>query len=123
MINACQDTMFSMSVNMAERPSTTATPSNQYIVKCSVRGHHVYKTYGVLALVSSLRCYAKRTTNATSDCSSEKQFNSSWSHPEGDNPHLPLLHQEQRGDNWWSKQKITVLHSSLWRSGNTMPTT
>jgi len=96
---------------MPEGPSTTATPSNQYVVKCSVCGHHVYKTYGVLALVNSLWCYAKRTTNATSDCSSEKQFNSSWSHPEGDNPHLPLLHQEQRGDNWWSKQKITVLHS------------
>jgi len=30
-------------VNMAEGPSTTATPSNQFTVKCSVRGHHVYK--------------------------------------------------------------------------------
>ena len=28
---------------MAEGPSTTATPSNQFVVKCSVRGHHVYK--------------------------------------------------------------------------------
>ena len=34
----------SMKVNMAEGPSTTATPSiNQFIVKRSVRGHHVYK--------------------------------------------------------------------------------
>jgi len=28
---------------MAEGPSTTATPSNQFVVKCSVRSHHVYK--------------------------------------------------------------------------------
>jgi len=28
---------------MAERPITTATPSSQFVVKCSVRGHHVYK--------------------------------------------------------------------------------
>ena len=30
-------------VNMAEGPSTTVTLSNQFVVKCSVRGHHVYK--------------------------------------------------------------------------------
>jgi len=30
-------------VKMAEEPSTTATPSNQFIVKCSVHSHHVYK--------------------------------------------------------------------------------
>jgi len=28
---------------MAEGPSATATPSNQFIVKCSVCGHHVHK--------------------------------------------------------------------------------
>ena len=28
---------------MAEGPSTTATPTNQFIVKCSVLGHNVYK--------------------------------------------------------------------------------
>ena len=28
---------------MAEGPSTTATPSNQFAVKCNVHGHHVYK--------------------------------------------------------------------------------
>ena len=33
----------STKVNMAEGPSTTANPSNQFVVKCSVRGHHVYK--------------------------------------------------------------------------------
>ena len=40
-INACQD--ISVNVNMAEGPSTTATPSNQFVVKCSVHGHLVYK--------------------------------------------------------------------------------
>ena len=29
-------------VNMAEGPSTITTPSNQFVVKCSVCGHHVY---------------------------------------------------------------------------------
>jgi len=36
----------STKVNMAEGPSTqvtSTTPSNQFVVKCSVRGHHVYK--------------------------------------------------------------------------------
>jgi len=28
---------------MAEGPSTTATLSNQFVVKCSVHGHYVYK--------------------------------------------------------------------------------
>ena len=28
---------------MAEGPSTSATSSNQFVVKCSERGHHVYK--------------------------------------------------------------------------------
>jgi len=41
MINACQD--ISVNVNMAEGPSTATTQSNQFVVKCSVRGHHVYK--------------------------------------------------------------------------------
>ena len=36
-------------------------------------------------------------------------------------PHLPLLHQERRGDNWRSKRKTTALHSSLWRCRSTMP--
>ena len=40
-INACQN--ISVNVNMAEGPSTTATLSNQFVVKGSVRGHHVYK--------------------------------------------------------------------------------
>jgi len=40
-MNACQD--ISVNVNMAKGPSTTATPSNQFIVKCSVHSHHVYK--------------------------------------------------------------------------------
>jgi len=30
-------------MNIAEGPSTIATLSNQFIVKCSVRSHHVYK--------------------------------------------------------------------------------
>jgi len=33
----------STKVNMAEGPSTTTTLSNQFIVKCSVCGHNVYK--------------------------------------------------------------------------------
>ena len=33
----------STKVNMTERPSTTATPSNLFVVKCSVRRYHVYK--------------------------------------------------------------------------------
>ena len=33
----------STKVNMAEGPSTTATPSNQFVVKCSVCSHHMYK--------------------------------------------------------------------------------
>ena len=28
---------------MADGPSTTATPSNQFVVSCSVCSHHVYK--------------------------------------------------------------------------------
>ena len=34
-----------VNVDMAEGPSTTAVPSNPFVVKCSVRvrGHHVYK--------------------------------------------------------------------------------
>jgi len=32
-----------MKVNMAEGLSTTATLSNQFVVKCSVHNHHVYK--------------------------------------------------------------------------------
>jgi len=28
---------------MAEGPSTTTIPSNQFVVKCTVRSHHVYK--------------------------------------------------------------------------------
>ena len=31
-------------VNLAEGPSTTATPSNQFAVKCSTCSHHVYKS-------------------------------------------------------------------------------
>jgi len=79
-------------------------------------------TYGVLALVSSLRHF-KKTMNTTSMpwLFIWKQSNSSWSHPEGDNLHLPLLHQEQRGENWWSKWKMTALHRSLLRSESTMP--
>ena len=38
-INACQDTL--VNVNMAKGPSTTATPNNQFVVKCSVHSHHV----------------------------------------------------------------------------------
>ena len=30
-------------MNMAEGPGTTATSSNQFVVKCSVLSHHVYK--------------------------------------------------------------------------------
>ena len=37
----CQD--ISVNVNMAEGPSTTAIPSNHFVVKCGVHGHHVYK--------------------------------------------------------------------------------
>jgi len=40
-INACQD--ISVSMNMAEEPSTTATPSNQFDVKCCACSHYVYK--------------------------------------------------------------------------------
>jgi len=32
--------------NMAEGPSKTATPNNQFVVKCSVCDHHVYKRTG-----------------------------------------------------------------------------
>ena len=81
---------------MAEGSSTTATPSNQFVVKCIVHGHHVYKhIWSPGALVSSLQ-RGQQTQQVCRGCSSEKQFNSRWSHPKGDNLHLPLLHQEQR---------------------------
>ena len=65
-INACQN--ISVNVNMVEGPSTTATLSNQFVAKR----------------------WRQRTRQVCCGCSSEKQFNSSWSHPKGDNPYLPL---------------------------------
>jgi len=55
-----------MKVNMAEGPSTTAIPSNQFIVNAVCMAIMCTSTYGVLVLVSHLRHYARRTTNTTS---------------------------------------------------------
>ena len=49
--------------NESEHGRETKYTSNQFVVKCSVRGHHVYKHYVVLALVSRLRHFARRTTS------------------------------------------------------------
>ena len=53
-------------MNMAEGPSTTATPSNQFVVNCSVRGHHVYKHIWSPCVGEPFETFAKRTTNTTS---------------------------------------------------------
>jgi len=100
-INACQD--ISVNVNMAEGPSTTATPSNQFIVKCSVRGHHAYKCIWSPCVGEQFGTFCEEDNEHDKYAVAvhlKKQFNSSWSHPEGDNTHLSLLHQEQRGNNW-----------------------
>jgi len=116
----------STKVNMAEGPSTATTPSNQFIVKYSVHGHHMYKRrwspcVGELFVlvsclcwyVSHLRHFASRTMSMTRcrGCTSEQLFNCSLTHPEGNNTHLPLLHQEAEDEQ----------HSSLWRCRSTMP--
>ena len=50
--------------------------------------------YGVLALVSHLSHFARRTTwQVCRGCTSEQLY-CSWAHPEGNNTHLRLLHQE-----------------------------
>jgi len=75
----------SSEVNESEHgrgPSTT--PSNQFVVKCIVRGHHVYKHIQF----ESLRL--RHLRQVCRGCTSEQLFNCSWTHPEGNNMLLPL---------------------------------
>ena len=46
-------------VNMAEGSSTTATPSNQFVVKCIVHGHHVYKHIWSPCIVESFETFCE----------------------------------------------------------------
>ena len=80
---------------MAEGPSTTVTLSNQFVVKCSGCGHHVYKHIWSPCIGEPFETLNfVRTTNTTSishGCASEQLFNCSWTHPERNNMHLSLL--------------------------------
>ena len=94
-------TVKSMKVKMAERPSTTATPSNQFIVKCSVRGHHVYKRIWGPCVGEQFETFCeedKVTRQVCRGCTSVQLFNCSRTHSEGNNTHMPLLHQEAEDD-------------------------
>ena len=84
-------------MNMAEGPSTTASS------ECSAHGHHVYKRIWSPCIGEQFETFCEEDNEHDKYAVTvhlKKQFNSSWSHPEGDNQHLPLLHQEQRRDNW-----------------------
>jgi len=58
-----------MKVNMAEGPSTTATLSNQFVVKCSVCGHHVYKHIWSPHVGEPFETFARRTGQLVTDLS------------------------------------------------------
>jgi len=109
---------------MAEGPSTTATPSNQFVAKCSVRGHHVYKCIGGLFVGEQFETFCKENNEHDKYAMAVHLKNSltvlghipreitrTW--------HFFIKNKgEKTGE---SKRKMTALHSSLWRSGSTMP--
>ena len=103
-INACQDISLiqykeqpageKTKVNMAEGPRPTATPSNQFVVKYSVRGHHLYKRIWSPSVGEPFETFCEW------DNEHDKYAVAVHLNNLKNNPHLPLLYQEQWVDNW-----------------------
>ena len=104
----------SMKVNMAEGPSTTVTPSNQFVVKCSVHGHHVYKHIWSPCVGEPFEAFCEED-NEHDKYATAVHLNC-----------LPVVRHIPREITrtchfFIKKQKMTTLHSSLWRCRSTMP--
>ena len=89
----------STKVNMAEGPSTTATLSNQFIVKCSVRGHHVYKRIWSPSIGEPFETFCEEENEHNKYAMAVHRKTVVGHIPEENNTHLPFFHQEQKGDN------------------------
>ena len=119
--------MKSTKVNMAEGLSTTATPSNQFVVKCSVRGHHVYKRIWSPCVGEPFEAFCEERQWTRQVCTVALHLNNCLTI---DNDYIiygltvvghipreitPTCHF------FIKKRKTTALHSSLWRCRSTMP--
>ena len=86
-------------------PRVTSSSQMQCVQPSCVQAHmeslHWWAVWGILR-------GGQRARQVCHSCTSEQLFNCSWTHPEGNNMHLPLLHQEQREDNWWRQQHYTA---------------
>jgi len=97
-----------MKVNMAEGPSTTITPSNQFVVKCSVCSHHVYKHIRSPFIGELFETFCEEDNKHEkyavavhlNNCLT--MLDTSWG-----NMHLPLLHQEAK-DHSAAQQLVEV---------------
>jgi len=105
----------STKVNMAEGPSTTATPSNQFVVKCSVHSHHVYK-----------RIWSPCVGEPFETCCEEDNEHNKYAVAVHLNNCLTVVGHIPREITrtyhfFIKKRKTTALHSSLWRCRSTVP--
>ena len=82
-----------------EGPSTTATLSNQFIVKCSVRGHHVYKRIWSPSIGEPFETFCEEENEHNKYAMAVHQNTVVGHIPEENNTHLPFFRQEQKGDN------------------------
>jgi len=89
-------------MNMAEGPSTTATPSNQFVVKCSVRGHHVYKHIWSPCVGEQFETFCEEDNKHDKYAMAVHLKNrlTVVGRILREITHVHLLHQKQRGDNW-----------------------
>jgi len=101
----------SMKVNMAEGPSTIITPSNQFIVKCSVCSHHVYKHIGSPCIGELFETFCEED-NKHDKYAVAVHLNNYVGH---------IMREVTCIYHFFiKKRKTTVLHSSLWRCRSTM---
>ena len=89
-------------MNTAEGPNTTSPLSKQFIVKCSVRGHHVYKCIWSPCVDELLETFCEEDYKHDKYAVAVHLNNclTVVGHIPREiqcNTHLPLLHKEQRG--------------------------
>ena len=106
----------STKVNMAEGPSTTATLSNQFIVKCSVRGHHVYKRIWSPSIGEPFETFCKEE-NEHNKYAMAVHLNTVVEHI----PREIACTCHFFIENKWEITGEAEDDSSLWRSRSTMP--
>jgi len=104
-----------MKVNMAEGSSTTTIPSNQFVVKCSVCSHHVYKRIWSPCVGEPFETFCEQD-NEHDKYAVAVHLNNCLTVVE----RIPR-EITRTGHFFIKKRKMTAQHSSLWRYRSTMP--